>query len=292
MRTVLRGALVAVFLAGCVTSEPLAPPPPLASAFETAPSPYPGRLARFSAAGADPARDGLIHIYREKFEPSRVWTTAVSFDGVLAATFIDGALTLPVSPGAYDVAIRYGIECDLFFFARPDCATNPYFEAGQRVALTVRPGEELFVEIRPIRQDPGFVFVEDAVGGFLAGGRKPVETRVARIGAPAPTEAERRTEFALSTLQPAAEERDRLVVQIGDLVRDGNLSATLPLFERLNALPVPIDPTVDFYWGLALVDSGSVNAGVAKLTRFADRTDAGSPLHTEAVRLIAQAEQS
>jgi hypothetical protein len=289
----LRAVVISVLVAGCVTSEsaPEPPPPDLVSNFETGPAPYPGRAARFAAVGADPARDALIHLYREYTYASRVWTSAIKVDGVLVAAFIDGAATLPVSPGAYDIAIDYGVECGSFF-ARSDCATNPYFEAGHRATLAARPGEEIFVRIMAINPSPGFIFVEDRAGGFVAGGHEPVETRVARIDPPVPTEAERRDAFVQATLRPAAEERDTLVLRIGELFNAGDRAAALPLFERLNALPVPLDPTVDFYWGWALLDGGAVAAGTAKLARYAERPDAASLFRQEALRLIAQAEQS
>lgn len=283
--------LLAAILAGCVTSPPPSPPPTLVSTFQTAPSPYPGADARFEAAGADPTRDGLVHFYRQDLHASRVWTSAVSVDGVRIAAFIHGALTLPMARGDYAVAIRYGVLCGSFF-ARADCTTNPFHEAGQEATFKVLPGQELFVEIRAINPAPGFIFVEDEAGGFLADGHQPVEAMVARIDPPAPTEAELRARFAQSTLKPAAVRRDTLIVQIGDLVKAGDLPATLPLFERLNALPVPIDPMVDFYWGWALIDSGEANAGVTKLTRFAERTDTASPYYRQALRLIARAGKS
>jgi hypothetical protein len=98
--------------------------------------------------------------------------------------------------------------------------------------------------------------------------------------------------YANGALRPAKVERDALVVQIGEFINEGDAAAALPLFESLNALPVPIDPTVDFYWGWALVEEGQANTGIAKLTRFAERTDTASPLYREALRLIARAKRS
>ena len=86
-------------------------------------------------------------------------------------------------------------------------------------------------------------------------------------------------------------QRDALVVQIGEFINVGDATATLPLFERLNALPVPLDPTMDFYWGWALVNEGEAKTGVAKLTRFAERTDPSSPLYQESLRLISKAKR-
>jgi len=89
---------------------------------------------------------------------------------------------------------------------------------------------------------------------------------------------------------PPEIERDRLMVQIADLFKANNAVDALPLFERLNALPVPIDPVSDFYWAQSLLANGDRVGASAKLTRFIGTIDAQSPFYAPALRLMTRIE--
>ena len=288
-------AFAAAFLVltGCVPSS--GPPPVLNAQFVTmqpAPADATGSAAaRFAAAQADPATEGLLHVYREdRFVGSAV-KTAVSIDGNVVSAFQHGVASFPIARGTYEIAIKYGISCDSIM-AESGCEENPFPYPGHTAEMTIHPGEEIFLRLQAIDQRPGYAFVQETAEIFQAATYAPAEMRVARIAPPVPSDAEQRQEFVRKTLKPATVERDRLVLQIGDLINKGEIAATLPLFDRLNALPVPIDPTVDFYWGWALLDAGETSAGRAKLNRFARRIDATSPLYRTTLRLLAETEQS
>ncbi|WP_282608048.1 hypothetical protein [Pelagibius sp. Alg239-R121] len=93
---------------------------------------------------------------------------------------------------------------------------------------------------------------------------------------------------------PATVQRDKLVIQIADMVEKGTFKSALPLFEKLDALPVPIDPNTNFYWGWSLVESGQTQAGLAKLYRFlnhiVETKGVDSPYYTATLRMISKAE--
>jgi len=105
--------------------------------------------------------------------------------------------------------------------------------------------------------------------------REPVRTHEAQLRA--------------SNLPPEIE-RDRLMVQITDLFKANNAVDALPLFERLNALPVPIDPTADFYWAQSLLANGDRVGASVKLTRFLETIDATSPFYAPSLRLMTKIE--
>ncbi|MAO92360.1 MAG: hypothetical protein CMM78_08485 [Rhodospirillaceae bacterium] len=278
-----------LFLSGCVTAAD--PPATLQSSFQTAAGPVPGKEGRFSANAADPATDGLLHVYREDLFVGSAVDSAVRINGDIAAAFSHGAASFPIAAGTYPIAISYGMACD-WIMAASDCAENPYPYQGQEAELTIRPGEEVFLEVKSINQLPGYIFVQAPADAFLTGQHAAVEKRIARIGPVAPSNAEQLAAFEDSTLKPAAMERDNLVIWISALVKEGDWVAALPLFQRLNQLPVPVDPMVDYYWGRALVESGDTPAGLAKLNRLARRLDPSSPYYQPVLQLISQTEQS
>ena len=94
---------------------------------------------------------------------------------------------------------------------------------------------------------------------------------------------------ALVDLPPEIE-RDRLMVQIADLFEAGNAAGALPLFDRLNSLPVPIDPAADFYWAQSLLANGDRQGAAIKLGRFLQTIDSSSPFYAPALRLMTRIE--
>lgn len=91
------------------------------------------------------------------------------------------------------------------------------------------------------------------------------------------------------TLPPEVE-RDRLMLAVGDLFAADRAGEALPYLERLDALPVPLDPAFDFYRAQAHLAAGNRHAAGVLLARFLGRVDRESIHYQPALRLMIRLE--
>lgn len=117
----------------------------------------------------------------------------------------------------------------------------------------------------------------------------------AEAQAAAPSEPRRDPEPAVEEPRsapalPPEVERDRLMLAVGDLFAADRAAAALPYFERLDALPVPLDPAFDFYRAQAHLAAGDRQAAGVLLARFLGRVDRDSIHYQPALRLMSRLE--
>ena len=82
--------------------------------------------------------------------------------------------------------------------------------------------------------------------------------------------------------------RDQFMLQIGELFNTGKPAEAVPYFERLNALPVPIDGMTNYYWAQALLASGDKRGAYIKLVRFVKQIDPSSDYYKPAIKLLTK----
>ncbi|WP_343559952.1 hypothetical protein [Kiloniella sp. b19] len=278
----------------CVTQEPKQYN--LQTAFETAPTD--NAQQRFHSVQVNPEDAGLLHLFRKDLFTAGAVLSAVLIDGRPVMEMTSGKATFPVRAGSYFIEIRYGLPCDSWF-SQGDCATNPYPNQGHSAQLTVEAGEEVFLEIRFLDPANGFAFIQEQQDNFQStSSQESVKKLVALIepeqpsprqntaGAPA-----RQTPSGFDEKQ-ATTERDTLVLLISDRIKNGQYGAAIPLFEKLDRLPVPLDPRTGFYWGQTLIEAGQTEAGLIKLRRYVKSLNTNSAYYQPTLRLIARAEGS
>lgn len=95
---------------------------------------------------------------------------------------------------------------------------------------------------------------------------------------------------ALEASMPPSVLRDKYMVQLSQHLKQQNFGAALPLFRKLEALPIATDPSLDYFYGEALLKTDQPGDALQKLYRYINTQGAQGAHYTRALELINQAE--
>ncbi|KEA61749.1 hypothetical protein ADIMK_4206 [Marinobacterium lacunae] len=268
--------------------------------------------AQLSEQGLSPERYGLLTVYRQQRFTASAVLSALSVGDDVVASMKSGRTTIPIEAGEYPVSVSWGLPCSNILSAS-DCETNPYPETGSRGDMKIEPGQALTIEI--YFHDYRFGLKQSAAPAPAS--LEVVEPVVAKVTLPEAQRAKQVAEaIAVASVkqpeepqQPSAQPvqvmaqsksvdielspeatRDKLLIGITNLLKAGKPKEALPLFEQLDQLPFEPDPSLDFYWGRALVQSGYGEPGLTKLYRYIKTQGSGATQYMSAIHLINQVE--
>lgn len=215
----------------------------------------------------------------------------------MVAVMTSGQVTLPVAAGDYRLEVGSGLPCDSLF-AHAGCEENPFPPNGLPATMTVVPGQLVTLEM--LFDEARYKFRLAQRESIGASDLPQLGGWVARIDAPSMA----RTEAGAQRMVPIASDasspdplppavmRDKLMVDIARLLREGRHRDVLPLFEQLDQLPLPLDPDLDYYWGQSLAEAGQRDAALATLYRYIRQQGRTARHYRLALELIARVEDS
>lgn len=95
---------------------------------------------------------------------------------------------------------------------------------------------------------------------------------------------------ALEASLPATVRRDKYMIQLSTFLKEQDYQSALTVFPKLEQLPINKDPSLDFFYGEALLKTGNPTEALKKLYRYITQQGSGARHYTKALELINQAE--
>jgi len=102
-------------------------------------------------------------------------------------------------------------------------------------------------------------------------------------------EQERRLAEHESKLPPTVL-RDKYMFALVQLLKGKQYAEAIPYCEKLSNLPLKADPSLDYYYGECLMQTGQPDKALEKLYHYANSQGSGAPLYTKALALVNQIE--
>lgn len=84
--------------------------------------------------------------------------------------------------------------------------------------------------------------------------------------------------------------RDKYMVSLSQYLKQGDYAQALPLFKKLERLPIATDPSLDFFYGEALLRTNQPGEALQKLYRYINTQGSGAAHYARALQLINEAE--
>ena len=89
---------------------------------------------------------------------------------------------------------------------------------------------------------------------------------------------------------PISVRRDKFMISLSKFLKAGDYDSALDVFPRLEALDIAKDPSLDFFYGEALLNTGKPSEALEKLYRYVSDQGSGAKHYTKALELINTAE--
>ena len=95
---------------------------------------------------------------------------------------------------------------------------------------------------------------------------------------------------AIEANLPANVLRDKYMVQLSSYLKEQNYKAALDIFPKLESLNIAKDPSLDYFYGEALLKTGNPSGAMQKLYKYINEQGTGAAHYAQALELINQAE--
>jgi hypothetical protein len=95
---------------------------------------------------------------------------------------------------------------------------------------------------------------------------------------------------ALEASLPPSVRRDKYMVQLSQHLKQRDYQKALEIFPKLESLPVATDPSLKFFYGEALLETGKPGEALKKLYAYVTEQGSGAKHYARALALINQAE--
>lgn len=89
---------------------------------------------------------------------------------------------------------------------------------------------------------------------------------------------------------PPEVRRDKYMVQLANHLKHQQYQQALEIFPKLEALPIATDPSLKFFYGEALLETGQPVEAMQKLYKYIEEQGSGATHYARALELINQAE--
>ena len=247
------------------------------------------------------------------------------------ASFRDGQVTVSVVPGSHRIQAGSTIWCGPEDFGSADCemsemtsltTTAVTLAAGEKVWYwyNIHTGNVTTFNTRPQKLDDIDTIYQPINHPITSRVASPAESALIRrcrnAASDVPCELylqrfpdgeftqeaqsrgeqyaqQRSREQALSDSRlPPEARRDALMLQLAQLLKSNEHAQALPLFARLQALPVPLDANLNYFWGRSLILAGEPDAGVDRLVRYLNAQGREAAKYREALALLNEVDLS
>ena len=110
--------------------------------------------------------------------------------------------------------------------------------------------------------------------------------------AAAAAEKKRQEAEAREASLPVSVRRDKYMILLSSALKQGDYEAALEIFPKLEKLDISKDPSLDFFYGEALLKTGNPTEAIEKLYRYVSEQGSGATHYARALELINSAESS
>ena len=94
----------------------------------------------------------------------------------------------------------------------------------------------------------------------------------------------------LESSLPPTVRRDKLMIQLSEHLKNSDFQQALVVFPKLEQLPVDTDPSLKFFYGEALLETGKPDEALEKFYQYINEQGAGAKHYARALALINKAE--